>query len=219
MIRKLALPLLIALTVCVCACAQKSETAEEGAAPASSEDAFKPQSMEYINTLLDTALKLKFYINDYESKNNNLPETLKDLNYPAMTFVTHKITSPDGTERELISGSFDQENIYVRYEPTSFGKQGNPMLALTYGKDFSKDTASIQWANGVISCVAYGTSGFANATCKTFKKNPDNKNPLRNYYNLDNVITPEHKKALLSEVEEMISSAEFAAKLKKNRKK
>ncbi len=215
MIKKIALPLIIALTVWVSACSQKSEAAPSD----SSSDAFKPQNMQYINTLLDTTLKLKFYINDYEAKHNNLPETLKDLNYPAMTFVTHKITSPDGTERELVSGSFDQENIYVRYEPTSFGKKGNPMLALSYGKDFSKDTASIQWANGVISCVAYGTSGFANETCKTFKKNPDNKNPLRNYYNLDEAISPDHKKALLSEVEEMISSAEFAAKLKKNRKK
>ena len=219
MTRKLALPLLFALTVFICACAQKSETQEDAAVAASPADAFKPQSMDYINTLLDTTLKLKFYVNDYESKNNKLPETLRDLNYPGMTFVTHKVTNPDGTERELVSGSFDQENIYVRYEPTSFGKRGNPMLALSYGKDFSKDTASIQWANGIISCVAYGTSGFANATCKTFKNNPDNKNPLRNYYNLDDVISPEHKKNILSDVEEMISSAEFAAKLKKNRNK
>lgn len=219
MIKKIALPLIVSLALFITACAKKNEPAENSAPSSSSEDAFKPQSMEYINTLLDTTLKLKFYINDYESKHNTLPETLKDLNYPAMTFVTHKVNSPDGTERELVSGSFDQENIYVRYEPTSFGKKGNPMLALSYGKDFSKDTASIQWANGIISCVAYGTSGFANETCKTFKKTPDNKNPLRNYYNLDDVISPDHKKALLSEVEEMISSAEFAAKLKKNRKK
>lgn len=219
MIKKIAFPFIIALTVFICACSQKSDTTENDAAAPAQAEAFKPQNMEYINTLLDTALKLKFYINDYESKNNGLPETLKNLNYPGMTFVTHRVPLPDGMERELVSGSFDQENIYVRYEPTSFGKKGNPMLALTYGKDFSKDTASIQWANGIISCVAYGTSDFANATCKTFKKNPDNTNPLRNYYNLDNVISPDHKKALLADVEEMISSAEFAAKLKKNRKK
>ena len=140
MIRKLALPLLFVFAIFVCACAQKDNSATDGAAT-SSEDAFRQQNMEYINTLLDTALKLKFYINDYESKHNALPETLQDLNYPSMTFTTHKINTPDGNQRDLVTGSFDQENIYVRYEPTSFGKKGNPMLAVTYGNNVT-DTAS-----------------------------------------------------------------------------
>ena len=214
MIKKFIFPLLLVCAVCFCACSKDGgKTAGEDSAQIST----KPESMAYINTLLDTTLKIKFFINDYMIKNNAWPETLKVLDYPGMTFISSQTFLPDGSQKELITGVLEDDKIYVRYEPTSFGKKGSPMLSVTHSKEFSKDMASIQWVNDVLSCVAYGTSAFSNEACKTLKKTVDHSNPLRNYYTLDDAVSQEHKMDILAQVDDMLT--EVTLKKARNPKK
>lgn len=214
MFKKFTVPLIAVCVLFFAACSKSGqENADTKATVAAGDTA-------YINNLFDTALKIKFFINDYMIKKNAWPDTLKVLAYPGMTFTATKTFDAQGKEKELITGILQEDKIYVRYEPTSFGKASNPMLSLSYTKDPSNDKASIQWINGVMSCAAYATSAEANAACKVLKSVPDHSNPLKNYYTVDDALTQEHKQAILAEVDDMLTDvAVQQAKISKRKRK
>lgn len=226
MIKKLAIPFFLGLFLISAACSKpatenvvaEDETisAESVVLPIDPLDSIPsvpaPKDSSYIKGMLDTALKLKYYIIDYYAINRKFPENLKILNYPGLTFVSTNIALPDGKKKELITGYLKDENIYVRYEPTSFGKQENPMLSLSASREFSKDRANIQWINDVLSCVAYATSTIGNETCKQLKDSADTSNPLRTYYILDDMISEEKIDEISKEAKAMMSANQKTSK-------
>jgi len=202
MTKKFAIPLLLTAALCLCACAKKNADNKTKTAEA----VISAEDIRYVDGLLDNALRLKFLIMDYIMNNKVPPQNLDILNYPGISFMASEIARPDGSKKELVTGYIEKDKVYVRYEPTSFGKKGFPMLSVSPEKGISTTKASVQWANNVLTCVAPVDSTEANAACKRFKSKPDSSNPIMNYYNLDDVIPQEHKQQILAEVEQFIKT-------------
>ncbi len=172
-----------------------------------------PKDNSYVKDLYRTMLELKLYLQRYIRSNHKYPEDLRELKFPGMKIEVIEIMMDENTKKDHIKGYFNKldldDPIYVQYDRNAFGIPDNILLTVSYGANFPKNRAYMQYKGDLVSCVAATGIAPANEACKVLYPIKEHIDPIRSYYYVGSELSEAEQAEILDRIS-MIDAKEKA---------